>query len=36
MIFSEEHLKGFKECPHFKGKKPAIEDVRVVSMIKIY
>jgi hypothetical protein len=28
MIFSDKHLQGFPECPHYEGRKVALEDVR--------
>jgi hypothetical protein len=30
MIFNDESLRGFPECPHYKGRKVAIEDVKQV------
>lgn len=30
MLFSDQHLKSFKECPVFMGKKVAMEDVSII------
>jgi hypothetical protein len=33
MLFSDEHIQNFEECPVFQGKKVAMEDVRRIKMI---